>query len=348
MILKYIYKNIIWAVLVLFYISIFVINSNSADKTTWAFNNKEKYGICLDSFSNSYKKFIKYKKAAEVVIVDIDINFTGLDKFKSIIEKRLWKNSDDLPDNRIDDDSDGFINNYYGIELLKRTSDPEMIFNISFIRKNKDTFHNEFMHGTTMVQIIDKIAASSAVKVYLINALTMADFIEASKWIIAEKKRGTNIKVINMPSTYFLKTYKFTDKETFDALKKFLVSLNFEEQDFILVTGSGNNPPDDSNPLALMNFDNIFSVNAHNKKGEVIYKHAAKYSHFSVPEIFLKGTSESSTVASSIIATYFSIKPDYSAKRMVNFIKNSIVKDKNIGNYTLFKGYLQYDKAIFR
>ena len=65
-------------------------------------------------------------------------------------------------------------------------------------------------------------------------------------------------------------------------------------------------------------------------------------------EIFLKGTSESSTVASSIIATYFSIKPDYSAKRMVNFIKNSIVKDKNIGNYTLFKGYLQYDKAIFR
>jgi hypothetical protein len=295
-----------------------------------------------DLFFKKYKNNIK--SLDEVIIVDFDVNFNGIEELNNFINRRIYINKYENPDSSIDDDKDGFINNTYGINLISNSIDPFSVFTEIYSDNRDDPFHEENKHGFHMLHIIDFIAISPKVKVYPINVNTIYGFKKAIDWVVSEKARGINIRVVNLPATTFLKLHKYNDKLLFNELKKYAKKL--DNTGIILVTGAGNKPPVDSNPFAAMRLENILSVSVHDRNGNIIFKHNKAYVDFTVPIIFGYGTSEAASITSAIIATYYSIRGDIGYRRMLDFIKSSLKKQKRFNEFTKFGGFLQFDDKI--
>lgn len=62
-----------------------------------------------------YKKFLKKKKSTTVVVAVID---SGVDIEHEDLKGSIWKNEDEIPDNGIDDDKNGYIDDVYGWSYL--------------------------------------------------------------------------------------------------------------------------------------------------------------------------------------------------------------------------------------
>ncbi|MEZ4938566.1 MAG: S8 family peptidase [Crocinitomicaceae bacterium] len=62
-----------------------------------------------------YKKFLKNKKSTTVVVAVID---SGVDIEHEDLKGSIWKNEDEIPDNGIDDDKNGYIDDVYGWSYL--------------------------------------------------------------------------------------------------------------------------------------------------------------------------------------------------------------------------------------
>lgn len=304
------------------------------------------YGLNYTKFKDLFIK--KYSKnvaeLTETVIIDCDVNFNGIESAGNFIDRRIYINKDDLPDNDLDDDKDGFINNTYGLNLISNSKDPFSIFTDVYSDNLNDPFHEENKHGFYMLHIIDKIAISPSVKIYPISVNTGEDFARAVDWVVNEKSKGANIRIVNLPATSFLKLHLYKNKLMFNEIKRYVKKL--DDAGIILVVGAGNQPPVDSNPFALMGLKNILSVSAHDRNGNVIYKHDKRYVDFTVPALFGLGTSEAASIVSAIIATYYSIRGDINYQRMLDFIKASIKKDKRFSEFTKFGGFLQYNEKI--
>jgi hypothetical protein len=325
---------------------IFFIFLNQIANTYDSSKEEEDYGLNYNTFKNLFiKKYKKnIKKLTEVIIVDFDINYNGLETLNDFIKRRLYINADDNPDNNLDDDKDGYINNTYGINFLSSHSDPFSIFKSIYDDGQNDTFHEEEKHGFYMLQIIDKIALSPVVKIYPITVKSGEEFAKAVDWVVKEKERGANIRIVNLPATSFLKLHLYKNKLLFNEMKGYVQKL--DDAGIILVVGAGNQPPVDSNPYALMDLKNVLSVSAHDRNGNILYKHDKIYIDFTVPVIFGLGTSESASIASAVIATYCSIMGDMPYRRMLDFIKNSIKSDNKFKEFTKFGGFLQYNEKV--
>jgi hypothetical protein len=304
------------------------------------------YGLNYTKFKELFIK--KYSKSVaeltKTIIVDCDVNFNGIESAGNFINRRIYINKDDFPDNDFDDDKDGFINNTYGLNLISNNNDPFSIFTDLYSDNLNDGFHEENKHGFYMLQIVDKITISPLVKIYPISVNTVEDFARAVDWVVNEKSKGVNIKIVNLPATSFLKLHLYNNKLVFNEIKRYVKKL--DDAGMILVVGAGNHPPVDSNPFALIGLKNVLSVAVHDRNGNVIYKHDKRYVDFTVPAVFGLGTSEGSSIASAIIATYYSIRGNVSYQRMLDFIKASIKKDKNFNEFTKFGGFLQYNENI--
>jgi hypothetical protein len=310
------------------------------------FNFDGEYGLNYIRFNELF--FKKYKSNIklldEVIIIDFDVNFNGIEKLNNFITRRIYINKDENPNNSIDDDKDGFINNTYGINLISNSIDPFSVFTEIYSDSRDDPFHEENKHGFHMLRIIDFIAISPKVKVYPINVNTIYAFNKAIDWVVSEKARGTNIRVVNLPATTFLKSHKYNDNLLLNELKKFAKKL--DNIGIILVTGAGNKPPVDSNPFASMGLKNVLSVSVHDRNGNIIFKHNKAYVDFTVPLVFGYGTSEAASITSAIIATYYSIRGDIGYRRMLDFIKSSLKKQKRFNEFTKLGGFLQFDDRI--
>jgi len=304
------------------------------------------YGLNYTKFKDLFiKKYANnITRLTETIIVDFDINYNGLERLNDFIKRRLYINADDNPDNNLDDDKDGYINNTYGIDFLNSHSDPFSIFKSIYDDGQNDTFHEEEKHGFYMLQIIDKIALSPTVKIYPINVKSGEEFAKAVDWVVKEKERGANIRIVNLPASSFLKLHLYKNKVLFNEIIQYVQKL--DDAGIILVTGAGNQPPVDSNPFALMDLKNVLSVSAHDKNGNIMYKHDKRYVDFTVPVVFGLGTSESTSITSAIIATYYSIRGDITYQRMLDFIRSSIKLDKKFNGFTKFGGFLQYNEKI--
>ena len=304
------------------------------------------YGLNYTRFNDLFFKKYKVNINAldEVIIVDFDVNFNGIEKLDNFINRRIYINKDENPHNTIDDDKDGFINNTYGLNLITNSIDPFSVFTTTYSDNSIDPFHEENKHGYYMLQIIDHIAISPKVKVYPISVNTIDGFKRAIDWVAEEKAKGVNIRVVNMPATAFLKLHKYNDKLLFNEIKKYTKKL--DNVGIIFVTGAGNKPPLDSNPFALMGLKNVLSVSVHDRNGNVIYKHNKVYVDFTVPQIFGYGTSEAASITSAVIATYYSIRGDISYERMLDFIRASLKREKRFIEFTKLGGFLQFNDNV--
>lgn len=128
-----------------------------------------------------------------VVVADID---TGLDYTHEDLMANVWTNPGEIPNNGIDDDNNGFVDDYYGYDF--RYNDPDPM--------------DENGHGTHTAGTIGAVGNNSigvvgvcwhvklmGIKIYseFADDSTSAMVINAYNYVRMMKNRGVNIRVTN-------------------------------------------------------------------------------------------------------------------------------------------------------
>ena len=131
------------------------------------------------------------KGDAQVVIAVLD---TGVDYSHPDLQENMWHNAGENPNNGLDDDGNGYIDDYYGIDCITNSGDPT----------------DQVGHGTHVAGIIGAVS-NNAVGVSGINwrvslmALkfmgseggTVADELKCISYILDQKSKGVPIRVVN-------------------------------------------------------------------------------------------------------------------------------------------------------
>jgi subtilisin family serine protease len=90
----------------------FTAKAQDYDKKKLNWYNGAKYGMSTD---NAYKKLLKGRKSTTVVVAVID---SGVDIEHEDLKGSIWVNADEIPDNGIDDDKNGYIDDVNGWSFL--------------------------------------------------------------------------------------------------------------------------------------------------------------------------------------------------------------------------------------
>ncbi len=132
--------------------------------------------------------------SADVVVADID---TGLKYTHEDLAANAWHNPGEIPNNGIDDDGNGFVDDYYGYDFFYNDSDP---------------IDDAGGHGTHTAGTIGAVGNNGlgvtgvnwnvkimAIKIYSPNGsdTTSAMLVNAYNYIRMMKNRGINIRVTN-------------------------------------------------------------------------------------------------------------------------------------------------------
>ncbi len=83
------------------------------------------------------------REAPEIVIAVID---TGVDIDHPDLKDNIWRNKDEIPDNNIDDDNNGYIDDVYGWDFINNQADPQPKFLGDFT-------YEGIIHGTVVAGV---------------------------------------------------------------------------------------------------------------------------------------------------------------------------------------------------
>ncbi|OYT11056.1 MAG: peptidase S8 [Bacteroidetes bacterium 4572_112] len=105
-------------------------------------NELQSQGISLQAGLDYMKS--KGKTQTTVIVAVID---SGIDTLHEDLRPKLWHNPKEIPYNNIDDDGNGYIDDYYGWNFIGgadgRNVNGETIEVVRFYRENKDAFENK-------------------------------------------------------------------------------------------------------------------------------------------------------------------------------------------------------------
>ncbi len=128
-------------ILVLILAMLISFNLKSQDSIPWH-HYSPNTGVEGISLEEAYQ-FLKAKnrKATMVIVGIID---SGIDTTHEDLRARLWHNPNEIPYNNIDDDSNGYIDDYYGWNFIGgadgRNINGETLESVRFYRENKKAF----------------------------------------------------------------------------------------------------------------------------------------------------------------------------------------------------------------
>jgi subtilisin family serine protease len=131
--------------------------------------------------------------SSTVVVADID---TGLRYTHEDIAANAWKNLGETPNNGIDDDGNGFIDDYYGYDFRYNDSDP--------LDENGHGTHTAGTIGATGNNLLGVTGVNWNVKLMAVKIYspagtdtTSAMLVNAYNYVRLMKNRGVNIRVTN-------------------------------------------------------------------------------------------------------------------------------------------------------
>jgi subtilisin family serine protease len=120
-----------------------------------------------------------------VAVIDSGVNYQHED-----LKGNMWTNTREVPGNGRDDDGNGYIDDFYGIDTENEDSDPR-----------DDVGHGTHVAGTIGAVGNNKLGVTGVnwqVRIMAIKAgLTSAGLVEAIEYMIMMKKRGQNVRVAN-------------------------------------------------------------------------------------------------------------------------------------------------------
>ncbi|GAA4277043.1 S8 family peptidase [Aquimarina mytili] len=117
------------------------------------------------SLEKVYREFLKDKKGVPIIVAVID---TEVDIHHEDLKEQIWVNANEIPENGIDDDHNGYIDDIHGWNFIGNVNGENIIHSnygfIRLIRKFKPLFQNKTVDSITFNQIKDFEAYQKALK----------------------------------------------------------------------------------------------------------------------------------------------------------------------------------------
>ncbi|WP_281988862.1 S8 family peptidase [Aquimarina aggregata] len=163
------------------------------DLRNWQFKDIINDTIPGVSLEKAYTSILKNKIGNELIVAVLD---TEVDINHEDLEKQIWINPDEIPDNNIDDDENGYIDDIHGWNFLGNAQGESMInANYEYVRvvrkykeifdKNLgDTFSSEYKEYRSALSVYEKKREEA--QLYLDFALDVTNKYEEAKAKVKE------------------------------------------------------------------------------------------------------------------------------------------------------------------
>nr|HID59256.1 hypothetical protein [Desulfobacterales bacterium] len=213
----------------------------------WGLDNSGQTGGEADADIDAPEAWDTQTGSTTVVIAVLD---TGVDWDHEDLSDNIWENTDEFPDNGIDDDGNGKVDDVRGWDFVNNDNDPD--------DDNGDTYHGTHVSGTIAAEGNNGIGitgvnwSASIMPLKILNAIgegSTSDEIDAIQYAI-----DNGARIIN--ASYGGDSYS---KSEYDAIN------SARDNGILFVAAAGNNGTDnDSSPFypASYDLDNIVSVAA--------------------------------------------------------------------------------------
>lgn len=169
-------------------------NAQEVDKKIVNWYNGTKYGMSTDK---AYKKILNKKKSKTVIVAVID---SGVDIEHEDLKGRIWVNEDEIPNNGIDDDKNGYIDDVNGWSFLGNS-------------KGENVKEEQLEMTRIYANLDKKFAGRSAVELGPEELKEYALYKEVREEVNRNaKKAGSTIEQLNKALEY----YRSADKKLTD------------------------------------------------------------------------------------------------------------------------------------
>jgi len=248
----------------------------------WALENKAQTGGKIDADINAELMWTYQKGSRNVVI---GITDTGIDYTHPDLIDNLWRNGKEIPDNNVDDDQNGFVDDIFGINAIKKTGTPL----------------DDNMHGTHVAGIIGAVGdnhlgvvgVAQQVQIAACKFLSssgsgsLANALVCMEYFAALKSRADN--PINLVATNNSWGGGGVSQSMLDAIKA------HERLGILFIAAAGNDSSNNDNRdtfPANYNVANVISVAAtdHNDRIATFSNYGKKTVHVAAPGVKVLST----------------------------------------------------------
>lgn len=296
----------------------------------WSFNDASSNGVSVNKAYQTYGG----ENKSEVIVAVVD---TGVDYNHEDLKDVMWVNAGEIPGNGIDDDQNGYIDDVYGINTLKRDSNGNATGN------PMDT-HSHGTHvsgtiGATQNNGVGISGIASNVKIMAIRTVpnsgdeTDVDVVES---FIYAAKNGA--KIINCSFGKDRNEGGMVVKEAIDHIGK--------EYGVLVVAAAGNSSRDiDSRPTYPASFEseNLLVVASTTSRGSLSYfsNYGRKNVDLAAPgsSVYsttpnnrygsMSGTSMASPTTAGVAAEVLSQHPELSPVELKAVLMNTGTKSRS-------------------
>ena len=287
----------------------------------------------------------------DAIVAVID---TGIDYNHPDLVNNIWTNGGETPSNGIDDDGNGYVDDYYGYDFANEDGDPF-----------DDHGHGTHVSGTVAasgdnaIGVVGVAWHSRVLAIKTIGASGVGayfDIIQGIDYLIKLKQSGVPIVCINLSlgGLEFSKTLQRAFRKA-------------DENDILVVAAAGNSSENaDKEPQypAAFNFSNIISVAATGSEGTL-----APFSNFgrksvdvgapgvdilstnllasiNAPYIERSGTSMASPHVAGIAALIAAINPELTARQIRTSILTTVTAAATLAGITTTGGIVNAEAAL--
>lgn len=156
------------------------IDKFDQDYVNWYNLDYKQDDVVGTSVDKAYKELLKDKKPSKkIVVAVID---SGIDIDHEDLKGRIWTNEDEIPDNNIDDDKNGFVDDVHGWNFLGNSEGENMMFAHYEYTRIYKKFHEKYKDLASA----DKLTAKEK-KDYLLYKSAAANYTKELEKHTSEK-----------------------------------------------------------------------------------------------------------------------------------------------------------------